>query len=108
MIFKGSDAHGCSTFRVFVPPTPSFYAQRQAPFSVKFEPEPGFAKQTSADRTDHSLPREAIYFPPGTSANILRGAFGSIFRRIACVPQCELRATCFFFPACRLTYYVIQ
>ena len=44
--------------------------------------------------------RESIYFPPGKSANILRGAFGSIFRRIACVPQCtgasscELRATC--------------
>jgi hypothetical protein len=44
--------------------------------------------------------RESIYFPPGKSANILRGAFGSIFRRIACVPECagaascELRATC--------------
>ncbi len=44
--------------------------------------------------------RESIYFPPGKSANILRGAFGTIFRRIACVPQCpgasscEIRATC--------------
>lgn len=44
--------------------------------------------------------RESIYFPPGKSANILRGAFGTIFRRIVCVPdcpgarECELRATC--------------
>jgi CRISPR-associated endoribonuclease Cas6 len=32
--------------------------------------------------------REPIYFPPGKSSNILRGAFGSIFRRIACLPHC--------------------
>jgi hypothetical protein len=44
--------------------------------------------------------RERISFPPGKSANILRGAFGTIFRRIACVPQCtgarecEWRASC--------------
>src|SRR5271156_1185518 len=44
--------------------------------------------------------RESIYFPAGKSANILRGAFCCIFRRMACVPQCsgstscELRATC--------------
>lgn len=44
--------------------------------------------------------RESIHFPPGKSGNILRGAFGAIFRRIACVPQCqdvrtcELRASC--------------
>jgi len=44
--------------------------------------------------------RESIHFPPGKSANILRGAFGTIFRRIACVPhctdarECELRASC--------------
>ncbi len=43
---------------------------------------------------------ERISFPPGKSANILRGAFGAIFRQIACVPQCrgarecEWRATC--------------
>ena len=30
--------------------------------------------------------RESVHFPPGKSANILRGAFGSIFQRIACVP----------------------
>jgi hypothetical protein len=43
---------------------------------------------------------EAIRFPAGKSGNVLRGAFGSIFRRIACVPECpgaaecERRATC--------------
>ena len=44
--------------------------------------------------------RERIHFPTGKSSNILRGAFGTIFRRIACVPQCtgarecEWRAGC--------------
>jgi hypothetical protein len=44
--------------------------------------------------------RDAIHFPPGKSGNIVRGAFGTIFRKIACVPQChdaltcEIRATC--------------
>ncbi|HEX4231545.1 MAG TPA: CRISPR system precrRNA processing endoribonuclease RAMP protein Cas6 [Bryobacteraceae bacterium] len=45
------------------------------------------------------LARESIHFPEGKSANILRGAFGTIFRRIVCVPQCtgvqcEWRASC--------------
>jgi hypothetical protein len=44
--------------------------------------------------------REPIHFPTGKSSNVLRGAFGVIFRRIACVPQCtaahecEWRASC--------------
>lgn len=44
--------------------------------------------------------RDSLYFPPGKSSNILRGAFGTIFRGIACVPQCsgardcEWRADC--------------
>jgi hypothetical protein len=43
---------------------------------------------------------QSVYFPPGKSANILRGAFGIIFRRIACTPDCgdaqvcELAACC--------------
>ncbi len=43
---------------------------------------------------------DSVYFPPGKSSNLLRGAFGTIFRRLACVPECgdaracELRATC--------------
>jgi hypothetical protein len=46
------------------------------------------------------IARESIHFPERKSANILRGAFGTIFRRLACVPQCreardcELRASC--------------
>ena len=31
---------------------------------------------------------ESVLFPPGKPANLLRGAFGSIFRRIACLPEC--------------------
>jgi hypothetical protein len=44
--------------------------------------------------------RESIHFAEGKSANILRGAFGTIFRRLVCVPECthlqdcELRASC--------------
>lgn len=46
------------------------------------------------------MARDAIHFPPGKSSNLLRGAFGSIFRRIACLPGCpsarvcEQRTTC--------------
>jgi hypothetical protein len=44
--------------------------------------------------------QDSIYFPAGKPGNILRGAFGTIFKRIACVPQCreardcDLRAQC--------------
>lgn len=44
--------------------------------------------------------RENIYFPEGKASNILRGAFGLIFRSIACVPECPgvrdcgIRASC--------------
>jgi hypothetical protein len=38
--------------------------------------------------------REDIYFPAGKAANILRGAFGIIFRQIACLPQCEGARQC--------------
>ena len=37
---------------------------------------------------------ETIHFPEGKSANILRGAFGVILRRLACVPQCTGVAGC--------------
>ncbi len=37
---------------------------------------------------------DSLYFPPGKSANILRGGFGVIFRRLACVPQCQSARTC--------------
>jgi hypothetical protein len=38
--------------------------------------------------------REPLHFPRGKSANILRGAFGSIFRKIACLPDCPGPASC--------------
>jgi hypothetical protein len=38
--------------------------------------------------------RETVYFPPGKSANILRGAFGTMFRRIACIPHCPGARAC--------------
>ena len=40
------------------------------------------------------IAREPIHFPAGKSANILRGAFGTIFRRIACLPHCANAHTC--------------
>jgi len=44
--------------------------------------------------------RESVYFPPGKSGNVVRGAFGTIFRQMVCISQChevrecEQRATC--------------
>jgi CRISPR-associated endoribonuclease Cas6 len=43
---------------------------------------------------------EPLHFGEGKSANILRGAFGVIFRRIACVPQCDGVATCEWRTSC--------
>jgi hypothetical protein len=46
------------------------------------------------------IARDSIHFPPLKSGNILRGAFGSIFRNLACLPECtsvlgcHLRKTC--------------
>ncbi|MCX6619637.1 MAG: hypothetical protein NTY38_00875, partial [Acidobacteria bacterium] len=36
----------------------------------------------------------AIYFPPGQSGNLIRGAFGTIFRRHACDPECKDTKSC--------------
>lgn len=38
--------------------------------------------------------RDLLFFPPGKAANILRGALGVIFRRIACVPHCAGARVC--------------
>jgi CRISPR-associated endoribonuclease Cas6 len=38
--------------------------------------------------------REPLVFPPGKAGNILRGALGVIFRRIACVPECQDARVC--------------
>lgn len=37
---------------------------------------------------------DTVSFPPGKAANIFRGAFGEIFRRIACEPDCPGAASC--------------
>lgn len=48
----------------------------------------------------HFVARDAIHFPPGKPANVLRGAFGATFKRIACAETCldadtcENRSTC--------------
>jgi len=37
---------------------------------------------------------DSLYFPPGKAGNILRGAFGTIFRKIACTPSCTGVSSC--------------
>src|SRR4051794_36647948 len=37
---------------------------------------------------------ESIHFPPFKSGNTLRGAFGSIFRNVACTPGCADVVAC--------------
>lgn len=41
----------------------------------------------------HVLARQAIEFPP-VAANVLRGGFGAIFKKHACVPECVDSKTC--------------
>ncbi|HSW51184.1 MAG TPA: CRISPR system precrRNA processing endoribonuclease RAMP protein Cas6 [Bryobacteraceae bacterium] len=38
--------------------------------------------------------KDSLTFPTGQPGNILRGAFGTIFRRLVCVPPCVEPATC--------------
>jgi hypothetical protein len=42
------------------------------------------------------IAHELIHFPEGKSSNILRGAFGTIFRRLACEPEASRSYTRFF------------
>lgn len=37
---------------------------------------------------------EPLYFPPAKAGNLIRGAFGTIFRKLACVPECTDPRTC--------------
>lgn len=37
---------------------------------------------------------DSLFFPPGKAANILRGALGVVFRKIACAPDCHDAQTC--------------
>jgi hypothetical protein len=46
------------------------------------------------------IAQDSVYFPPGKSGNIVRGAFGTIFRQLVCAEDChstracEQRSTC--------------
>ncbi|HEY6348119.1 MAG TPA: hypothetical protein VI636_01795, partial [Candidatus Angelobacter sp.] len=40
------------------------------------------------------VPRETLFVPAVNKANMLRGAFGSAFRRLCCVPQCANAHAC--------------
>jgi len=44
---------------------------------------------------------EALEFPPGKAANILRGAMGVLFRQLACEPACQETRTCPLRRTCR-------
>ncbi|MGB9604778.1 MAG: hypothetical protein ACPL88_02710, partial [Bryobacteraceae bacterium] len=43
---------------------------------------------------------DPLRFPPGMAGNVVRGAFGIIFRRLACVPECTDPRTCPLRPSC--------
>ncbi len=40
------------------------------------------------------IARDSVYFPPGKSGNIVRGAFGSLFRQLVCIEDCHDSKTC--------------
>jgi hypothetical protein len=42
----------------------------------------------------HFRAAEPVRFPPGKAGNILRGAFGTALRGVACVPECNAAASC--------------
>ncbi len=41
-----------------------------------------------------------LFFPPYKSGNIIRGAFGSIFRRLVCLPECSDAKACAIRASC--------
>lgn len=48
----------------------------------------------------HFVAQEAIRFPAGKPANILRGGFGLTFRRLVCVPECPGAEACTLRSSC--------
>jgi hypothetical protein len=40
------------------------------------------------------IAKNPIFFPRGKAANVLRGALGIVFRRLACLPACENAGSC--------------
>jgi hypothetical protein len=37
---------------------------------------------------------DSLFFPEGKSGNVVRGAFGEVFRSLVCVPECHEARTC--------------
>ncbi|MCZ2076911.1 MAG: CRISPR system precrRNA processing endoribonuclease RAMP protein Cas6 [Bryobacterales bacterium] len=48
----------------------------------------------------HFVAQEAIRFPAGKPANVLRGGFGLTFRRLVCIPECPGAETCTLRSSC--------
>lgn len=42
----------------------------------------------------HFVASQSVFFPQGKASNILRGAFGSIFRKLACISECSDAKSC--------------
>ena len=42
----------------------------------------------------HFIALEPVRIPRNKAGNVFRGAFGAIFRRIACEPECQGAASC--------------
>jgi hypothetical protein len=42
----------------------------------------------------HFVAAGPVVFPEGKAANVLRGAFGTVFRQLACVPECREARSC--------------
>lgn len=42
----------------------------------------------------HFVAMESTYFPDGKAANTIRGALGTLFRKLACVPDCTNSRVC--------------
>src|SRR5947209_6883724 len=69
-----------------------------------------FELNTEAGKLAHALrigvfrftlkPRETLFVPAVNKTNMLRGAFGTAFRRLCCIPQCRNAHECPLATAC--------
>jgi hypothetical protein len=48
----------------------------------------------------HFLAEDPVRFPRGKAPNLLRGAFGTVFRRLVCLPECESSRECEWRKSC--------
>ena len=42
----------------------------------------------------HFAVADSVFFPQGKASNVIRGAFGTILRKLACLPQCAEAKSC--------------